>query len=219
MLTIVLLIRHGETDWNSVGRWQGHTDIPLNENGIRQARLLAERLVSWPVTAIYTSDLKRAAKTATILGETLNLKPVADVSLRERNGGQFQGLTANELQTHHAEQLQRFRNGAAPPGGEANLDVANRITTIFERLVTQHKGQMIVMVSHGGAMNVLIGHLLGLPQSQSAPINLNGNTGLTIVEIDENGPRLTLLNDTCHLTDHDKQKSVAFSLQDPPESQ
>jgi probable phosphoglycerate mutase len=98
LTTTILLVRHGQTDWNLAHRWQGHVDIPLNETGRRQARLLARRLETLPIKAIYTSDLIRASETANIVAEPLGILPIPDPALRERNGGKFQSLTFDELE-------------------------------------------------------------------------------------------------------------------------
>ncbi len=204
MITTVLLIRHGQTDWNKIGRWQGHTDIPLNDSGHQQARLLAHRLATWPISVIYTSDLKRAVQTADPLGIKLGLVPIKEPALRERNGGFFQGLTREELQAHFGEEWRRVRqDGLAPPNGESDLDLAMRVEAAFQQMVNRHKGDMIAMISHGGALKVLISHILGLPLGQPAPFSLSGNTGLSIIKTNENGSILTLLNDVSHLeNDH-----------------
>jgi broad specificity phosphatase PhoE len=204
MITTVLLIRHGQTDWNKIGRWQGHTDIPLNDRGHQQARLLAHRLATWPISVIYTSDLKRAVQTADPLGAKLGLVPIKEPALRERNGGFFQGLTREELQARFGEEWRRVRqDGLAPPNGESDLDLAMRVEAAFQQMVNRHKGDMIAMISHGGALKVLISHILGLPLGQPAPFSLSGNTGLSIVKTNENGSILTLLNDVSHLeNDH-----------------
>ncbi|KPK13004.1 MAG: hypothetical protein AMJ56_04085 [Anaerolineae bacterium SG8_19] len=203
-MTTVLLIRHGQTDWNKIGRWQGHTDIPLNDRGHQQARLLAHRLATWPISVIYTSDLKRAVQTADPLGAKLGLVPIKEPALRERNGGFFQGLTREELQARFGEEWRRVRqDGLAPPNGESDLDLAMRVEAAFQQMVNRHKGDMIAMISHGGALKVLISHILGLPLGQPAPFSLSGNTGLSIVKTNENGSILTLLNDVSHLeNDH-----------------
>lgn len=204
MITTVLLIRHGQTDWNKTGRWQGHIDIPLNEQGILQANLLAQRLATWPIKAIYTSDLKRAIQTAAPLGEKLGLMPIEKPALRERNGGSYQGLTGEELQARFGKEWQRVRqDGFAPPNGESNLELALRMYTVYQQIVDRHEGDMIAVVSHGGALRVLISHILGLPLGQPASFSLRGNTGLSIVETNAHAPVLTLLNDVSHLENED----------------
>ena len=200
MTTTILLVRHGQTDWNLARRWQGHIDIPLNATGRRQAQLLALRLVSFPVKAIYTSDLVRASETAKIAAKPLGLVPVPDPALRERNGGRFQSLTFDELQDQYPELWRRVRlENATPPEGESLFEVAKRITTAYEAIARRHSGQLVALFSHGGALNLLIAYIVGLPLGHSARISLRGNTGLSIIEIGDNGGRLVSLNDTNHL--------------------
>ena len=203
MTTTILLIRHGETDWNAAGRWMGHNDVPLNERGHRQADALARRLANWSIDAIYSSDLRRAAETAAYLARTLRLEPIHDRSLRERNGGMFQGLTNEQILKTHPSALTEMRfEGAAPPGGESNLDLFQRAVPAFESIVSRHPGKRIALFTHGGVLRLLIGHVLGLPADQRPNISVSGNTGLSIVEFDGDSAKLTLLNDTSHLERH-----------------
>ena len=95
-MTTLLLVRHGETDWNAEGRLQGHTDTPLNDYGRRQARTLADELAGEPIDAVYSSDLARARETAEIVGGRLGLTVVVDPGLREKNWGSWEGLTPAE---------------------------------------------------------------------------------------------------------------------------
>src|SRR5207248_2072590 len=95
-MTTLLLVRHGETDWNAAGRLQGHTDRPLNDYGRQQARELGDRLAGDRIAAVYASDLVRARETAEILGERLGLVVVLDPDLREKNWGTWEGLTGDE---------------------------------------------------------------------------------------------------------------------------
>lgn len=200
-MTTVLLIRHGQTSWNAEGRWQGHTDVPLNEVGREQARLLAGRLVAWPVASLYSSDLKRAAETAAIVGDALGLEPVQEEVWRERHGGAFQGLTHEEIAEEHPEAWSALQEGVvAPPGGESAQALHRRVTAAFARLVEQHRGEVVAVVSHGGTMRTLIAHVLQLPADRDPRITVRGNTGITVIEKPaERPPILVRLNDTGHL--------------------
>ncbi|MGB3716425.1 MAG: histidine phosphatase family protein [Candidatus Promineifilaceae bacterium] len=200
--TTILLIRHGETDWNVSGRWQGQSDIPLNENGIKQANLLAKRLSSRSISALYCSDLIRAAQTASILGHVLGLQPIADAAWRERNGGDFEGLSAEELSKVATGNPFQIRDKDwAPPGGETNAQVAARVQKAFDRIVSNHSGEMIAIVSHGGAIITLLSLVVGLPAGERARIWVSRNTGFSIIEIGERGAYLVRLNDETHLED------------------
>lgn len=218
MTTTIYLIRHGQTDWNLARRWQGHIDIPLNGTGRRQALLLAQRLADLQLQAIYTSDLLRASETASIVAEPQGLKPVAEPALRERSGGLFQGLTFDELNSKYRDEWRRVRlENSTPPEGESLLDVAQRITTCYEIIVRRHSSQVVALVSHGGALNLLISYILGLPIGQPARISLRGNTGLSVIESGEDGARLVTLNDTNHL-DVGSEPDLAKNLPSPAET-
>ncbi len=195
----VLLIRHGRTEWNATGRWQGHEDIPLNETGRQQARALAQRLASWPVEAIYTSDLLRAQETAKIIARPLNLSPIMDVNLRERYGGFFQGLTGNEIRTKYREDWEKLVKGDEIEGVESNTAVQERVWESFEKIAGNHRGQTVALVSHGAALGLLIAKALGFTLGQRPRFTMRQNTGLSIVEMDDSGPLVTLLNDSSHL--------------------
>ena len=199
--TTILLIRHGETDWNAAGRWQGHIDIPLNEVGRQQARLLARRLEAWPIRAIYCSDLKRAAETAAIVAEHLGLEAVADQVWRERHGGDFEGLTEFEIEERHPQSWAKLRKGIVDlPGGEAPYVLRKRVQGAFDELLKQHVGETVAVVSHGGTLRTIIGYVLNLPADEDTRVRLGGNTGISIVTVrKELPPILERLNDIAHL--------------------
>jgi broad specificity phosphatase PhoE len=138
-MTLLLLVRHGETDWNADGRLQGHTDRPLNDYGRRQARELAARLTGDAVDAIYASDLARARETAEIVGAELGLPVVLDADLRERNWGTWEGLTPGERDTVEF-------------AGESPEEHRERIMRAVHRIAERHPGQRVVVVTHGGSM-------------------------------------------------------------------
>ena len=138
-MTVLLLVRHGETDWNAAGRLQGHTDRPLNDDGRRQAKELADRLAGEGADAIYASDLVRAKETAEIVGERLGLTVVIDPDLREKDWGTWEGLTGDERA--HVE----FE-------GESTEDHRDRVMGAVRRIVARHPEQRIVVVTHGGSL-------------------------------------------------------------------
>jgi len=200
MKTTIILIRHGLTDWNIERRWQGHLDVSLNTQGIAQAKALSQRLVTWPIQALYSSDLQRAAQTATILGEPLGLQPVLKRSWRERDVGEYQGLTHENIKIQYPEQFQDMSQGnISPPGGEDNQDLYARAAAAIEELVANHPGKMIAVVTHGAMLHTTILYVLGLPIEEYGRLSLSGNTGISIVEANNGRLRLTRLNDTAHL--------------------
>ena len=147
-MTTILLARHGETDWNREGRWQGWADPPLNELGRRQATTLADELRETPFDAVYTSDLKRAHQTAEIVAAPHGVPVVADPQLREIDIGSWSGLTKPEIE-------ERFPDGERPDG-ETRDQHAARVVAAVERIAREHPGERILIVTHGGTMHRLV---------------------------------------------------------------
>jgi broad specificity phosphatase PhoE len=154
-VTTILLARHGETDWNREGRWQGWADPPLNETGREQARVLAEQLRQTPFDAVYSSDLQRAFETAEIVAAPHDVVVVADLGLREIDVGSWSGLTRAELE-------ERFPNGDRPDG-ETREAHAARVLVAVERIAREHPGERILLVTHGGTMRALRSHVSDEP--------------------------------------------------------
>jgi len=144
--------------WNAATRIQGQLDIPLNDMGHNQARRLAGALKDEPITAIYASDLARAQQTAGYLAFELGIKVRPEAAIRERGFGEFEGKTFAEIETTLPEQALRWRKrdpDFAPAGGESLLALRARVVDAAERLAANHLGELIVMVCHGGVMDVL----------------------------------------------------------------
>ena len=144
--------------WNAATRIQGQLDIPLNDRGHNQARRLAGALKDEPITAIYASDLARAQQTAGYLASELGIKVRPEAAIRERGFGEFEGKTFAEIETTLPEQALRWRKrdpDFAPAGGESLLALRARVVDSAERLAANHLGELIVMVCHGGVMDVL----------------------------------------------------------------
>jgi broad specificity phosphatase PhoE len=160
---LVFLTRHGQTDWNVEGRWQGHTDIPLNDAGRAQARALAEalRVAGAPVlSGLVSSDLCRARETAQIVGESLGVAvSYVDADLRERMFGLFEGLTRAECELHHGELWRAWlEDQRAPDGIELPGAVATRMTRAIGRAVERlgRDGDALLLVTHGGALRAAV---------------------------------------------------------------
>ncbi|MCP4362766.1 MAG: histidine phosphatase family protein [Chloroflexi bacterium] len=200
MTTTLLLIRHGITDWNEAGRWQGHADIPLNETGRQQAAQLAVRLSDWPIEAVISSDLQRCRQTAVVLATHHHLEPHFDAIWRERDVGDFSGMTSKEVRARFSKIGQNGKRGLIdPPNGEPFHEVRRRAQTAYEKVLADHPNEMVAVVSHGGLLHSLIGQLIGLHEDEYGRFSLRGNTGLSIVEVINKQPYLTRLNDTSHL--------------------
>jgi alpha-ribazole phosphatase/probable phosphoglycerate mutase len=150
--TRILLVRHGETDWNSERRWQGHTDTTLNERGREQARALAAELAGEHVDAVYSSDLVRAHETARIVADPRGLDVTALPDLREKNFGTWEGLTDDEI-------LIRFPEAQRGPwgDGETTEEVAGRVVAALLRIAQSHPGGQVLVVSHGGPLRAALG--------------------------------------------------------------
>ena len=157
-LTRVIAIRHGETAWNVDTRIQGQLDIPLNDTGRWQARRMAQALADEPLQAIYASDLGRAHQTATALADATGLPVRADIGLRERGFGIFQGLTFKEIEARWPQESERWRKrdpDFGPEGGETLSAFYARCVSTAEHLAAAHPGETIALVAHGGVMDCL----------------------------------------------------------------
>jgi broad specificity phosphatase PhoE len=161
--TRILLARHGETDWNHIGRWQGHADPPLNELGRRQAVELAERLSQDGISAIYSSDLWRASETARVVGERLGLPVVEDAALREIDVGSWSGLTRDEVAERFPDGFARWQEGEIGHDGETREELTERVVGAVEGVANAHPGETVLVVTHGGAIRALRRHAAGDP--------------------------------------------------------
>ncbi|GIW91946.1 MAG: phosphoglycerate mutase [Pirellulaceae bacterium] len=202
-MTTVYLIRHGETDWNMQGRWQGHVDVPLNEIGYRQARLLANRLARDGVKfeAIYSSDLARAYQTAWEIGAVLKVPVQLLPALREIDTGRWSGLTTDEVRTQFPDEWEQIMQGHDLPrgGGETVAALRQRVVTAVEAMVAQHRGHTLAFVTHGGCIRALLAHAENLTGSVFGNYPHIGNTSVSILEIGYKHWRVKLLNDMRHL--------------------
>ena len=173
----LFLVRHGETDWNAAGRWQGQTDVPLNARGREQAREVAEGLRAGGIAAIASSDLLRARATAEIVASELGLEVShLDAALRERRFGCFEGLTREEVAARFPEAWARYLAdpGPAPPGGESRDELIGRLLPAIASAVARLPGPLLV-VMHGGAMRALLAEHVGeMPRPSSAAWPLHG---------------------------------------------
>ena len=201
--TRILAIRHGETAWNVDTRIQGHLDIPLNDTGHWQAERLGQSLVAEDITAIYASDLSRAHETALYVSRASGVPVVAELGLRERGFGDFEGRTFAEIEVALPDQAERWRKRDplfAPSGGESLLQVQERVLASVNRLAKQHPGELIVMVAHGGVMDVLYRAATRL-SLQAARTWLLGNTAVNRLLWTPEGLSLVGWSDTQHLSD------------------
>ena len=202
--TRVLAIRHGETDWNVVGRIQGQLDIPLNAMGQWQVHRLALAVADEGLDAIYSSDLLRALKTAQAVSRGAGGQPiVTDTGLRERGFGDFEGLSYAEITQRwpeHAERWRRRDPEFGAPGGETLNQFYARSIAAAERLAALHPGQTIALVSHGGVMDCL--YRAASRVALDAPRSWQlGNASINRLLYTPQGFTLVGWSDTCHLDD------------------
>ena len=153
MATIVL-VRHGETDWNLERRWQGHADPELNDTGRAQAEAVARSLAAKPFDALYSSDLVRARETAEIIGRELGLPIRLDARMREVDVGEWSGLTMPEIEQRYPEGLRRRREGGTGwEHGESYSAMGDRVVAALRAIAEAHPGGRVLVVTHGGPMS------------------------------------------------------------------
>ncbi len=205
----LLLIRHGESTSNADGRVQGRLDSPLSARGRRESERLAERLGEFAVDALYSSTLSRARDTAKIVSGRLGLPIVERPALMERDVGELEGLTREEVRARYPEFVRAREEGrreVTVVGWEPREDFAGRVRSAVEELIEGHPGQTVAVVSHGGVIGQFCRFVLGLPPERPWPFAL-ANASISAVEVQDGDserggrPRLQIvtLNDTCHL--------------------
>lgn len=196
------LIRHGETDWNAAGRIQGHSDIELNGRGLEQARRLAARMPDeGDFSAIYSSPLKRAFRTAEIIGAALNSPVTPDPRLLERSLGQLEGLTMSDIREQYPEVHRAWHDGGPRPhivGEESREDFIRRVQNFITDIRAKHPDGRLIAITHGGTINMLLMVALNLDIERPLPFYID-NASINIVQWGERGARLRVLNDAYHL--------------------
>ncbi len=203
MATTLYLIRHGETQNADQRCYKGHIDVPLSAKGENQMKKVADRIRNVPLSAIYTSDLQRARRSAEIVARPHNIKPEIKSPFKERNFGRWEGLTFNECRERFPEEFNAWVKNpveASPVGGESTLDVKNRLVPALEKLLKKLRGETFSIVAHGGVNRIIICHLLGMPLQNIFRIEQNFGA-LNIIEIWEDAPVVKLINGICYKTD------------------
>ncbi|KAA9373255.1 histidine phosphatase family protein [Microbispora amethystogenes] len=183
----VVCLRHGQTLWNVEKRFQGHTDIALDETGIAQAARAASLLAALRPTMLVASDLRRAYDTASALGRITGLDVMVDKDLRERGGGEWEGLTRDEIRAGWPVEYEAWE----APGGEDVAHVADRVAEAVERWAGRLADDgLLVIASHGAALRLGICRLLGLPQELWSALGSLGNCSWSVLEEGRRGWRL-----------------------------
>ncbi|QFQ02000.1 Glucosyl-3-phosphoglycerate phosphatase [Corynebacterium urogenitale] len=179
MMRRLVLVRHGQTEYNKTGRMQGQLDTELSEAGFAEARSVAKQIAEWNVSAVYSSDLKRAVDTAGILAQSWGLDVITDQRLRETDLGVWTGASHTEVDQDYPGQRAYWRHDPtwAPPKAETRLEVAERAHSLVNELMETDvfdRG-MVVMVAHGGTIGALTAQLLNLPVSHFSMFSGLGN--------------------------------------------
>jgi broad specificity phosphatase PhoE len=167
--TTLVLVRHGETDWNQERRYQGHADRPLNDAGRSQARELAGQLRDEPVTALYTSPLRRASETARILGGGFGLEAQTLDALLEIDVGAWEGLTVEQVRERYPDRVdQDWRSGWED--GETYDELERRVVPALIELGPRHDGGHVLAVTHAGPLRAAIAASMGLSYDEARPL-------------------------------------------------
>lgn len=203
-MTELILIRHGETDWNRELRFQGQLDVPLNAIGLEQARRVAERMAREPVQALVSSDLQRALQTAqAVAGRLQALDPIRDAALREQHFGIVEGLQVADIKARYSqawEQWVRFEADFSFEGGESTRIFHARVLAAVRALARQHAGQTLAVVTHGGVLDMVYRSARGLPLSGPRESEIP-NAGINRVRVRGEAIEIVEWADTRHLAD------------------
>jgi broad specificity phosphatase PhoE len=200
-MTRLLLVRHGQSEWNAAGRIQGQIDIQLDETGRQQAQLIADRLAAEPVAAIYSSPLQRAKATAETIADRFNLPVQLDPRLMEYDFGVISGSTWNDVVEKHPEFASRWLEDpwAVPVAdSEGRVNFAARVMSAIQDIIARHPVGQVVVVAHGGTFGVYLCAMLGLDLNRRHPFHF-GNTSLSLVEVRAGAFHIHYLNNTCHV--------------------
>lgn len=197
-MTNIYIIRHGETDSNIRHTCLGHKDVPLNENGIKQAEELAERLKELKIDIVYSSPLNRAIETINPTAARGICAPVTmSFALIERDFGIWDDMTFEEIEARYPAEFKAWHEdwtGYKIPEGESSEEVQSRINVFMKKIIDNHRGKNIAVVTHLGTARHIISHLLGLSTAQSWLFTLDNGRYAAIELDDDNKPLLKGLN-------------------------
>ena len=206
-MTRIIFVRHGETEWNKSGKYQGQTDVPLSAKGISQAEQLAKYFPAKEVAAIYASPLKRAFLTAECIGKSFGLEPIAVDNLRELSFGEWEGLTYEEIVSKWPDAMENFLTHPdilKIPGGETFAEVQQRAMLAIEKIVKENQGKTAVVVAHGAVLRTIITAALHMDIKYVWTIR-QFNTAVSIINYPDDYPEsedyavIEQLNNTSHL--------------------
>ena len=201
-MTHIVLVRHGQTEWNRVERFRGQADVPLNETGLAQAEATARRIAAeWQPVAVYSSPLSRAVKTAEAIARQFHLPVQTHRGLTDINYGQWQGLTPDEARERWPEMVEAWYctpESAQIPGGETLTALRVRTMEAARELAARHPGKTIVLVGHTVVNRAILLGALGLRSHFFWRLRQNP-CAINVLEMDGREFTLVSMNDTCHL--------------------
>ncbi|HWP92397.1 MAG TPA: histidine phosphatase family protein [Thermodesulfobacteriota bacterium] len=198
----LILVRHGETDWNRIGRCQGFSDVELNGNGRKQIEALAKSLRDENIGAIYSSDLKRATDTANAIARYHNLPVRLERGLREMDQGELEGLTFVEIRERYADLMMEWRLNTETvrlPGGESLKEVQERAWRVIEGIANRHSDETVVTVSHNLTIVALLCKFTGVGLTEFTRFKLQA-TSKNLVLFKNGYTRVEVINDIAHLS-------------------
>jgi phosphoserine phosphatase len=198
----LIIVRHGESEWNRIGRYQGQADAPLSETGVSQAEALGARLSREQFDAIYTSPLQRAARTAEAIARYHPEVPFfRDPAIMEIHHGDWQGLYSHEVVERYADGLEEWRQHptrAQFPNGESFSNILKRVLDFKERLLAEHSDRTILVSTHDVVVKILVSDALGMNMDRLNRIWVT-NASISVIEYGDDLPYLVSLSEACHL--------------------
>lgn len=211
----LIIIRHGESEWNRIGRYQGQADAPLSALGIQQAEALAQRLQHEPIDVIHTSPLQRAAHTAQAVARFHpNIPFHTTAALMEINHGDWQGLMLDEVLSRYGRELIEWRNHptrAQMPNGESFSNILKRVLDFKEWLQQSYPNGRVLVSTHDVVVKILVADALGMNMDRINRIWVT-NASISVIEYGDDLPYLVSLSEACHLgrleTARENQKAI-----------
>ncbi len=197
MITKLILIRHGQTEWNLKKRYCGFIDLELNKNGRMQAGKLHKKMRRQSIHKVYASDRKRAVQTAGIVFKKQRIEMMPD--LREIHFGVFEGLNHDEILEKYPDIYKKWLKdpyNVTIPKGESLAKFKKRVVSAIKKIVKENSGKTVAVVCHGGAISIFINHLL---KSKDFWMQIPKSTAMSIVEFEKNKARIKVFNDVSHL--------------------
>lgn len=212
MTNTIYIVRHGQTEWNLLGKTQGHGNSDLTPKGIEQAELLADSMTKYPIDYIYSSDLGRAYQTAEIIGNKLNIEVEKTEALREMNFGTWEGRIIKDIIEEDPELYKMWRNEphlAKIPQGETLSQIKKRTDAFIKEINEKYDGKHIVLVTHSLCARIMLLSFLDSYVKNIYRIN-QANTALNIIELRDYGPVVMKMNDTTHIINDTKLENSAL---------